>query len=96
MGIYARPGSDCEGVMTNDEWRASRTGNFWVNYWLGYHVCAVLIFFGCWIYAISEYGFLLGVGLGWFPSLIVASVVSLAWPLLLAAVVLVVATFFHR
>ena len=41
----------------------------------------VLIFVGTWIYCIAEYGFLLGVGLGWLAAAITASV--LCW--LLAA-----------
>ncbi|MGH6801868.1 MAG: hypothetical protein ACREC3_00675 [Methyloceanibacter sp.] len=41
-------------------------------------IVAIPTFIGCWIYAISEYGFLLGVGLGWLPSLIVAGI---AWGL---------------
>ncbi len=32
----------------------------------------VLTFVGCWFYCVAEYGFLLGVGLGWLPALICA------------------------
>ena len=35
-----------------------------------------LTFLGCWWYCIAEYGFLLGVGLGWLPSGITASIVG--------------------
>lgn len=35
-------------------------------------IAAVITFLGCFIYAISTYGLLLGGGLGWIPSLIVA------------------------
>lgn len=35
---------------------------------------AAITFIACWIYAFLEYGFLLGVGLGWFPSLLVGLV----------------------
>jgi hypothetical protein len=56
-------------------------------YWLGYKISWVLIFLGCWIYCIAAYGFLLGVGLGWLPSLIVASVASFLWPLTLVGIV---------
>jgi hypothetical protein len=62
--------------------------NTW--YWIGYKVCFVFVFIGCWIYCIASYGFLLGVGLGWLPSGIVAAVVSFLWPLVLAALVLLV------
>lgn len=33
---------------------------------------AIIAFLGCFIYAISTYGLLLGGGLGWIPSLIIA------------------------
>jgi len=32
----------------------------------------VLTFIACWFYCVAEYGFLLGVGLGWLPALICA------------------------
>lgn len=49
-----------------------------------------LTFIGTWIFCIYEYGFLLGVGLGWLASLITAvfvwGVICLTWPVLLLAV----------
>ena len=45
-------------------------------------------FIGCWIYCISEYGFLLGVGLGWLPSLITGVVVGALWPIVALLAVL--------
>ncbi|HDS1649000.1 TPA: hypothetical protein QEL68_000696 [Stenotrophomonas maltophilia] len=54
-------------------------------YWAGYWLSWALIFIGTWIYCIAEYGFLLGVGLGWLPSGIVATIVSFFWPLILLA-----------
>ena len=50
----------------------------------------VLSFISSWIYCISAYGFLLGLGLGWLPSVFVAmisfAVLFLLWgPLLFAA-----------
>jgi hypothetical protein len=35
-------------------------------------IAAVITFLGCFIYSIATYGLLLGGGLGWIPSLIVA------------------------
>jgi hypothetical protein len=35
-------------------------------------VVAFIAFASSWIYCIAHYGFLLGVGLGWLPSIIVA------------------------
>jgi hypothetical protein len=65
-------------------------------YWIGYIICWVLTFFGCWIYCIASYGFLLGLGLGWLPSGIAATVVSLLWPLLLLAVVVIAWVLFRH
>ena len=53
-------------------------------------ITALIIFVGSWLYCIAEYGFLLGVGLGWLPSAIVAGIGALLWPLLFVAVVLLV------
>lgn len=59
------------------------------GYWAGYWVTWVLLFIGFWIYAISEYGFLLGVGLGWLPSIIAASILSFFWPLLALGIAII-------
>ncbi len=59
-------------------------------YWLGYAICGVIVFIGCWIYCIATYGFLLGVGFGWLPSAIVAAIVSLFWPLLLLGIIVLI------
>lgn len=53
-----------------------------------------LTFFGFWIYSIEAYGFFIGVGLGWVPSLIIALIVLnlafLLWgPVLILAIVFV-------
>jgi hypothetical protein len=36
---------------------------------------------GSWIYCIYEFGFLLGVGLGWIPALIVSNIAGIIWPI---------------
>jgi hypothetical protein len=46
----------------------------------------VLTFAGCWIYCIATYGFLIGVGIGWLPSGIVATIAAFLWPLVLLGV----------
>lgn len=56
-------------------------------YKVGYAISFVIVFIGCWIYCVATYGFLLGVGLGWLPSIIAAAIVSIFWPLLLIGVV---------
>jgi len=55
------------------------------GFYIGYKISWVLIFIGSWIYCIASYGFLLGVGLGWLPSLIVATLGSFLWPIAVAA-----------
>jgi len=65
-------------------------------YWIGYCVCWVVVFLVSWVYCISEYGYLLGVGLGWLPSVIVASLVALLWPLVLIAIVVIAWLLFHK
>jgi hypothetical protein len=65
-------------------------------YRIGYWICWILVFLGCWIYCVASYGFLLGVGLGWLPSAIVATVVSLLWPLVLVGAVAIAWLLFGR
>lgn len=52
-------------------------------------VFSVLIFFCSWGYCVAQYGYLVGVGLGWLPSIIVAVLggvtTFILWPLLAAA-----------
>jgi hypothetical protein len=64
-------------------------------YWVGYCVTWVLIFLG-WIYCIVGYGFLLGVGLGWLPSTIVATVAAFLWPVIIVVAFLLGWLFFHQ
>lgn len=52
-------------------------------YWAGYWLTWLVVFAAGWIYCISEYGFLMGVGLGWLPAGIAATFVSFFWPLIL-------------
>ena len=57
-------------------------------YWIGFCITAIITFIACWIYAIAHYGFFLGLGLGWIPSLFIAVIAGLIWPLI--AVVLTI------
>jgi CheY-like chemotaxis protein len=63
-------------------------------YLVGAWITGVVTFIGCWIYAIGSYGFLLGVGLGWLPSAIVAVIAAYLWPLLLLVVIVIAALIF--
>jgi hypothetical protein len=62
-------------------------GTLWIIYLAGIWITRAIIFVGCWIYCIATYGFLLGVGLGWLPSIIVAYLTAWLWPLALAGAV---------
>lgn len=44
----------------------------------------LLTFFACWVYCIRHYGVSYGVGLGWLPAILVATVAGALWPLLVA------------
>ena len=59
-------------------------------------IAALVAFFGSWIYCVSEYGYLMGFGLGWLPSLILAAIVFLIvrylwWLALLGGIILFLA-----
>ena len=62
--------------------------------WFSFTITALVVFVGSWIYCIANYGFLLGVGLGWLPSAIVAFIagviVGYGWPLALITVFLAI------
>ncbi len=42
-----------------------------------------VVFIGVWLYAVSSWGFLIGVAIGWFPALIAAVIAGYLWPLVL-------------
>lgn len=51
-----------------------------MGYRIGMGIVGVPVFVGCWLYCVAHYGFLLGVAVGWFPSLIVAVIAGALWP----------------
>ena len=57
------------------------------NYWIWAFLTGVLVFVGVWIYAMSEWGFLLGIVFGWIPAIIAAFIAGLLWPLVALAIV---------
>lgn len=52
----------------------------------------LLVFIAGYIYAIVEYGFLLGGSLGWIPALIVAAISAMLWPVF---AILILALYFY-
>lgn len=55
-------------------------------YPIGAFITGVIAFLACWVFAIVSWGFLIGVGLGWIPSIFIAIIAGLIWPLLALAV----------
>ncbi len=51
-----------------------------VGYRVGIVITWVIIFACAWIYCIASYGFVLGLGLGWLPAIIAATVFCWFWP----------------
>ena len=64
-------------------------------YITGYYITAFITFVICYIYCIATYGFLLGVGLGWLPSGIVARIVGFLWPLFALLLLILLALIFN-
>ena len=73
---YGRP------AMTSDDW-------FKVVYYSLTLLIGGIVFIIAWVYCIATYGFLFGVGLGWLPAMIVATLAGFAWPALLPLALLV-------
>lgn len=75
-------------------WRDTVWDSVSTIYSVGAWITGVLTFIACWLYAIATYGFLLGVGLGWLPSAIVAVIAAYLWPLLLIVVIVIAVLIF--
>jgi len=50
----------------------------------------VVTFVGAWVYCVMTYGFVLGLGLGWFPAAICAGIVGWATTFLWGATLLII------
>lgn len=59
-------------------------------YMWGVRIVGGLAFVVAWIYAISTYGFFLGVGLGWIPAGIIGLLLGYLWPVVAAVLWLLV------
>lgn len=62
----------------------------------GFLLTAVLVFLGSWGYCVLNYGFLIGVGLGWIPAAITALVIAAIWPFVLLVLAGVTAVLVFR
>lgn len=65
-------------------------------YGIGFVITAIITFIGSWIYCIATYGFLLGVGLGWLPSIFVAVIAGVLWPLIALAIAAIAVLIFKN
>lgn len=79
-----------------DDWLDTLADNWYfaIGHGLGL-LAALAAFLASWWYCAATYGYLLGFGLGWLPSLILAAILSAAFkflwgPLFLIAVALLV------
>ena len=44
-------------------------------------IVTVVTFLGCWAYAVSIWGWFIGIGLGWIPAAVFATIVAWLFPL---------------
>lgn len=65
-------------------------------YGIGFTITAVITFIGSYIYCIATYGFLFGFGLGWIPSIMLAYIAGLIWPLLALAILWGIALLYGK
>lgn len=54
-------------------------------------IVGFLIFAGVWIYAITSWGFLIGIMIGWIPAMIAAAIGAYLWP-----IVFILAYFIYK
>jgi len=67
----------------------------WKVYVWGFWIVGIITFLATWAYAISTYGFFLGVGLGWIPAAVIGALAGALWPLLLFGGALLALYLFH-
>ncbi len=61
------------------------------DYETGALITGVIDFIALMVYAVSTYGWFLGLGMGWIPAGVIAFVIGLLWPVVLFALALVIA-----
>ena len=58
------------------------------TYWLGYRITWFILFGGFWLYGMSRYRPMVGVGVGWLAAAIAATILAVFWPFYVLALVL--------
>ena len=56
-------------------------------YKIGAGITGTILFIGVWIYAVSSWGFLVGISLGWIPAFITAALGAALWPLIIGFII---------
>lgn len=56
------------------------------TYQVGAWITGVIAFLAAWLYAVTAYGWFLGLGLGWIPAAFIGVVAGFLWPLIALAV----------
>jgi len=64
-------------------------------YQAGALITGIIAFLLCWLYAVITYGLFIGVGLGWIPSLVIAFIAGLLWPLVAVVVAVLAIVVFN-
>ena len=67
--------------QNNASFSMSKNGSY-DGYFGGVIIAGIIVFIGVWIYAISEWGFLLGLIFGWIPAIIAGVIGGFLWPLI--------------
>lgn len=80
LAVGARKSDAFAGWLPYGTKNSARRPDFGKVYRVGAWITGTLAFLISWIYAVVSYGFFLGVGLGWIPSLVIAVVTGLLWP----------------
>jgi hypothetical protein len=82
-GVPTAPSERNQGPSKSREKSSIDWGSIYSG---GAYLTGFVVFVGSWIYCISHYGYLFGVGLGWLPSAIVGFLAGVLWPFIVLAV----------
>lgn len=88
-------GSDQGNNLMFDDlwWRAEQWLSFGLNKAIGI-IAATITFVGCWIYAVTAWGWFLGLAFGWIPAAIISVMAgfltAMVWPIVVVGSVVLV------
>lgn len=74
----------CRGFIFNENY------GFFEGYDVGAKIVGFLVFFVVSAYSVFQWGFLLGLALGWVPAFIAAVLAAFVWPLIVLVIVIIV------